>query len=253
MFVGLRRLETRIRDAHTNLALEEAIFTLNESRTVRVWGNERSVIIGRAQLAKFETDMEYCENERIPVVRRFTAGGAVYNGPGNLNWSIFLRNGSAVGKTGVGDGARGVFRTSASIIVEVLRRLGIQARLEEPNRIVTEEGKVSGMAAYLSRERVLCHGTLLLRANLEEASALTSPKRIQIDPKYVRSREARMANLGIKESSFIKGLWEVLQDGSDEDSGLDELSGEELQLAERLTKYRDREWNLGDPFKVKLN
>lgn len=246
-------METRIRDAHTNLALEEAIFTLNESRTVRVWGNERSVIIGRAQLAKFETDMEYCENERIPVVRRFTAGGAVYNGPGNLNWSIFLRNGSAVGKTGVGDGARGVFRTSASIIVEALRRLGIQARLEEPNRIVTEEGKVSGMAAYLSRERVLCHGTLLLRANLEEASALTSPKRIQIDPKYVRSREARMANLGIKESSFIRGLWEVLQDGSDEDSGLDELSGEELQLAERLTKYRDREWNLGDPFKVKLN
>lgn len=251
--MGLRRLETRITDAHTNLALEEAIFTLNESRTVRVWGNERSVIIGRAQLAKFETDMEYCENERIPVVRRFTAGGAVYNGPGNLNWSIFLRNGSAVGKTGVGDGARDVFRTSASIIVEALRRLGIQARLEEPNRIVTEEGKVSGMAAYLSRERVLCHGTLLLRANLEEASALTTPRRIQIDPKYVRSREARMANLGIKESSFIRGLWEVLQDGSDEDSGLDELSGEELQLAERLTKYRDREWNLGDPFKVKLN
>ncbi|MBI2649631.1 MAG: lipoate--protein ligase family protein [Thaumarchaeota archaeon] len=251
--MGLRRLETRISDAYTNLALEEAIFNLNESRTVRVWRNERSVIIGRAQLAKFETDVEYCESERIPVVRRFTAGGAVYNGPGNLNWSIFLRNGSANGKTGTGDGARSVFSTSASIIVEVLRRLGIQARLEEPNRIVTDEGKVSGMAAYLSRERVLCHGTLLLRANLEDAAALTSPKRIQIDPKYVRSREARIANLGLKESSFIRGLWEILQEGSDEDSGLGELSGEELQVAERLTKYRDREWNLGDPFKVKLN
>ena len=251
--MGLRRLETSISDAYANLALEEAIFTLNEGRTVRVWRNERSVIIGRAQLAKFETDMEYCESERIPVVRRFTAGGAVYNGPGNLNWSIFLKNGSAVGKTGVPDGARGVFRTSASIIVEVLRRLGIEARLEEPNRIVTDEGKVSGMAAYLSRERVLCHGTLLLRANLEEAAALTSPKRIQLEQKYVRSRETRMANLGIKESSFTRSLWEVLRDSADEDSELDELSGEELQLAGRLTKYRDTDWNLGDPFKVNLN
>lgn len=251
--MGLRRIETSIKDAYANLALEEAVFRLNGGKTVRVWRNERSVIIGRAQLAKFETDLEYCEGEAIPVVRRFTAGGAVYNGPGNLNWSIFLKNGSDDRKIGFARDAGGVFRMSASVIVEALRRLGIEARLEEPNRIVTDEGKVSGMAAYLSRERVLCHGTLLLGADLEEAAMLTRPKKVQLDPKYVRSRETRMANLGVKESSFIKRLWEVLDENSEGKCELDDPSEDELQLASKLTKYRDANWNFGDPFNVALN
>jgi lipoate-protein ligase A len=251
--MSLRRIETSIKDAYTNLALEEAIFKLNGGRTVRVWRNERSVIIGRGQLAKFETDLDYCEGEAIPVVRRFTAGGAVYNGPGNLNWSIFVKNGSENGAIGFAHDARGVFKMSASIIVEVLRRLGIKAHFDEPNRIVTDEGKVSGMAAYLSRERLLCHGTLLLGANLEEAAMLTTPKKVQLDAKYVRSRETRIANLGIKENSFIRGLWEVLDESSGGKGGLDDLGEEELQLASKLTKYRDANWNFGDPFNVTLN
>jgi len=77
-------------DPFSNLALEEVLFLGLRVSTLRIWSNQKSVIIGRAQLAEFETNLEYCRGAGIPIVRRFTAGGAVYNGPGNLNWSFFV-------------------------------------------------------------------------------------------------------------------------------------------------------------------
>jgi hypothetical protein len=44
----------------------------NEGFVVRVWENSESVIIGRAQLARFETNVEYCQAHGIPIVRRST-------------------------------------------------------------------------------------------------------------------------------------------------------------------------------------
>ena len=61
------------RDPYSNLALEEALFLRNEGLTLRIWENGESVIIGRAQLARFETDVEYCKRNGIPIVRRFTS------------------------------------------------------------------------------------------------------------------------------------------------------------------------------------
>lgn len=245
----LRRLATSIMDAHANLALEEAIFRLNRGVTVRVWGNERSVIVGRAQLAAYETDLDRCATAGVPVVRRFTAGGAVYNGPGNLNWSLVTERGHEHGPIRFAWDVRGVFRMGASVIVETLRRLGVEARLDEPNRIVTREGKVSGMAAYLSREALLCHGTILLKADLEEAAALTKPRGCEVEKKYVRSRDATMANAGVDGELFIRTLWEVLDEGGEERSPLENPSPQELSLARKLEeKYRDSDWNLGDPF-----
>ena len=80
-----------------NLAMEEALFLMNEGFLVRVWRNRESIIIGRAQLAAFETDVAYCKDHGIPIVRRFTAGGTVYNGPGNVNWSLFVARGVSSG------------------------------------------------------------------------------------------------------------------------------------------------------------
>ena len=88
-----RFLETTLGDPFSNLALEEVLFTGLHYPTLRIWENQRSVVIGRAQLARAEADLEYCHRTSAPVVRRFTAGGAVYNGPGNLNWPFFVPRG----------------------------------------------------------------------------------------------------------------------------------------------------------------
>ena len=123
-----RFLSASCEDPYADFALEEAIFRGLKRVTARVWRNSLSVIIGRAQLAELETDLAYCRMNGIPVVRRFTAGGAVYNGPGNFNWSLFIParcdgNGLAFERD-----PRGVFRLASSVVVRALRNCGVESR-----------------------------------------------------------------------------------------------------------------------------
>ena len=54
------------------------------------------------------------------------------------------------------------------------------------------------MAAYISKDGLLCHGTFLLDADLEEARRLTEPA-ASAGEKIHRSRSDRMANTGIEQ------------------------------------------------------
>jgi lipoate-protein ligase A len=233
-----------------NLALEEALFLKNEGFTVRVWENRESVIIGRAQRAEFETDLDYCRANGIPVVRRFTAGGAVYHGPGNLNWSLFVSSGMGSGGLRYETSPGEIFRSASSPLISSLAACGVTARLDPPNRILSDDGKVSGMAAYVSRRGFLCHGTLLVSADLERVKKLTTPSKRELERRYTRSRDFRTANTRLSVDSFIRTFVSTLAD----ETGMTIESGptreEERELARELlsSRYGTHQWNLGDPF-----
>ncbi len=233
-----------------SLALEEALFLRNEGVILRVWENSESVIIGRAQLASFETDVGYCRANGIPVVRRFTAGGAVYNGPGNLNWSLFVARGVDSGSLRYESSPHAIFRAAARPLLSALASSGVEAKLDPPNRVVTKEGKVSGMAAYVSRKGFVCHGTLLIGADLKRVKALTTPSAEAIGRKYTRSRDTKTANVALGVDSFIRSLVGTLADESHLALETAKPGGKELELMEELlsTRYGDDAWNLGDPF-----
>ncbi|MDA4112994.1 MAG: lipoate--protein ligase family protein [Thaumarchaeota archaeon] len=235
--------------AYANLALEEAILRENRALILRLWGNERSVIIGRAQLARFETDVDRCAREGVPIVRRVTAGGAIYNGPGNINWSLFVGREFSAGGIRYLWGVHDVFRMAADLVVRATAACGVETWLEEPNRILSAEGKVSGMAAYLSREGLLCHGTLLLNADLADASSLTQPAEVQLEKRYTRSRAMRIANTGIGSDAFIASMRGVVKEetGGEIEPG-EPTEPERTRMASLMTRYSDPAWNLGDPF-----
>jgi lipoate---protein ligase len=235
--------------APANLALEEAVLRENSGLVLRLWNNERSVIIGRAQLARFETDVDRCLREGIPIVRRVTAGGAIYNGPGNINWSLFVGRGFSEGRIRYLWGVREVFSMAADLVVRAAGSCGVRTWLDEPNRILSAEGKVSGMAAYLSRGGLLCHGTLLLGADLDDAAALTRPSEVQLERRYTRSRAMKVANTGITSDAFIASMRSVVEDEIGERIEPEKPSESERRTADSLLpKYNDPVWNLGDPF-----
>jgi len=233
-----------------NLALEEALFLKNEGLVLRVWENEESVIIGRGQLANFETDVDYCQAHRIPIVRRFTAGGAVYNGPGNVNWSVFVARSMTSGRLRYDSSPHSIFRVASRPILLALAASGVAAWLDPPNRILTSEGKISGIAAYVSRKGFLCHGTLLVAADLEKVRALTTPSAQAIERKYTRSRDTKTANAGLDVDSFIRNVVSTVADESGLAVETSAPEAEELELMRELvaTRYSDVAWNLGDPF-----
>ncbi|HVC26759.1 MAG TPA: biotin/lipoate A/B protein ligase family protein [Nitrososphaerales archaeon] len=239
-------------DPAANLALEEALFLRNERFIVRVWENRESVIIGRAQLAGYETDVGYCKAHGIPVVRRFTAGGTVYNGPGNLNWSIFVARGIGSGSLRYESSPHAIFSSASSPVLSALAASGVEAWLDPPNRILTREGKISGMAAYVSRKGFLCHGTLLVGADLARVKALTTPSPEALERRYTRSRDARTANAQLDVDSFIHTLVRTLADETKLAIEMGSPDEGERELARDLlaTRYGSEAWNLGDPFAI---
>lgn len=236
---------------HANLALEEAILEGNAGLVLRIWSNERSIVIGRAQLARYETDLAYCQENRIPVVRRLTAGGAVYNGPGNVNWSLFVGRAFASGSIRYIWGVREVFRMAGEIVAQASGACGVEAWLEAPNRVISRDGKVSGMAAYISRLGLLCHGTFLLEADLELAKRLTDPSSTSLDRRYTRSNAMKMANTGIRLPSFIAAMRGVVAERTGLEIETTQPTGGEISaMGKLLPKYLDPHWSLGDPFEV---
>jgi len=237
--------------AYSNLALEEAMLRTNRGLLLRVWTNEKSVIVGRAQLAQYETDLDRCAREGIPVVRRVTAGGTVYHGPGNANWSLFVGREFSSGGLRYIWGVGELFKMAAGLVTEASGRCGVSTWLDGPNRILSKEGKVSGMAAYVSREGLLCHGTFLLSADLDEAKRLTEPADRQLERRYTRSRSMKMANTGIGLASFIASMRDVVAEKIGRELDVDQTRTDEKRAMESLIeKYRSPAWNLGDPFEV---
>jgi lipoate-protein ligase A len=234
-------------DPYSNLAAEEALFRIVRTPSLRVWENQRSVVIGRAQLAAIETDLDYCAAQGIPIVRRFTAGGAVYNGPGNINWTFFAQRLSEHRRIRYSNDAKEVFSLFGSIVAEALSACSVECRFVPPNRIETSMGKVSGMAAYISRDGLICHGTLLLNADLVEVARVSRPSDVVVERKYPRSRLARVANVGLGRDAFVGSILEA----AGLDWGPEELAREELDLTASLReKYASPAWNLGDPFSL---
>jgi lipoate-protein ligase A len=232
------------------LALEEALFLRNHGFIARVWENRESVIIGRAQLASFETDTKYCKEYGIPIVRRFTAGGTVYNGPGNLNWSLFVARTMTSSQLRYESGPHAIFKTASSPLLSALAESGVEAWLDPPNRILTREGKVSGMAAYVSRQGFLCHGTLLVGADLRRVKALTTPSPEAIGRRYTRSRDTKTANAALDVDSFIHTFVRTLAEETRLELEAATPDEKERALMKDLlaSRYGNEEWNLGDPF-----
>jgi lipoate-protein ligase A len=234
----------------SNLALEEALFLKNEGVMLRVWENKESVIIGRAQLAQFETDVGYCQAKGIPIVRRFTAGGAVYNGPGNINWSLFVGRNAGSGSVRYDSSPHAIFRTASRLLLLALSESGVEAQLDPPNRILTTDGKISGMAAYVSRKGFLCHGTLLVGADLSRVKALTTPSARGAARKYTRSRDMKTANVALDVDLFIRTFVGTLAEETKLAMREARPDANELGLMRELMaiRYGHAAWSLEDPF-----
>jgi lipoate---protein ligase len=152
-----------------NLAREEALSACSHGvPTLRLWRNDRCVVVGRAQIVGAETDAAACREFDIPVLRRFTGGGAVFHDPGNLNVSVIAARDDAAVRAALGLGLAGLYALVLGPLAQAVRALAGGA-----TNVTTDEraawigdGKVSGVAAWLGSRAVLVHATLLVDSDL---------------------------------------------------------------------------------------
>ncbi|MBN1926848.1 MAG: lipoate--protein ligase [Prolixibacteraceae bacterium] len=231
-----------LNDPAFNLAAEEYLFRNSDDDLLFLYINSPSVVIGKHQNALAEIDPWYIYENKIPVIRRLSGGGAVYHDPGNLNFSFH--------KT-VADPAKISFSVFTIPVVKALKQMGIPAEITKRNDIFVNGLKVSGHAEHVFRKRVLSHGTLLLNANREKLS-----KALHVAPglysgKAIKSVRSNIANI----SDFLKKPISMNEFIASIKTHFDETGGEgfksftknEIATIEKLAneKYRTWEWNFG--------
>ncbi|MFB0569692.1 MAG: biotin/lipoate A/B protein ligase family protein [Nitrososphaeria archaeon] len=226
-------------DPALNLALDEALLLAandeQEADTLRLWRNQNCVVLGRREDAAREVNLEEAARHGTKIARRFTAGGTVYHDLGNLNWTLVFHRDTRVfaGWSNI----RGMFHALSEPLVEALTDAGADAKFQPPNSINVHGRKISGMAAYLRSDSILCHGTLLVTTNLTRLEALLRNPRFQMT-----TLQRELGEVDIREiAEAVKRSYEARVDRFITTSP----SAEELRLASYLkkSKYCTDSWN----------
>ncbi len=184
-------LDTR-REPLGNLAREEALARTGSVPTLRLWRNERCVVLGRSQVALAEVDEGACRSLRVPVYRRFTGGGAVYQDAGNLNITLVAPRDDALFNARP-DRLRvpGLYGVVLEPLAAAVRALGIAAHAGE-REVVVRGRKIGGVAAWLGAGSVLVHATLLIDADLGTLARVLDGPGLPGDRRWRHTRSRRV-------------------------------------------------------------
>jgi lipoate-protein ligase A len=169
-------------DQAANLALEEALARAGPpSPILRIWQNASCVVIGRAQRPEREVNLAACAASGVPVLRRASGGGTVYQDLGNLNISL-----AAPGRV------PGLGAEVAALVAAVVAGLGLAPRVGERG-VFVGPAKVSGLASQITRDGSLAHATLLVTTPAARVGAFLTPA--PDDPWPADSRRSPVAAL----------------------------------------------------------
>jgi lipoate-protein ligase A len=203
----------------------------------------RSIIVGKHQNTLAEINLDYVRENDIKVVRRLSGGGAVFHDLGNLNFTFTMQGES----NNLID-----FRKYTEPILEVLVKLGIDARFEGRNDLTIEGKKFSGNAMHIWKNKVLSHGTLLFSSHMPDLSKALNADPLKFKDKAVKSIRSRVTNISehLKTPMDVMEFSTLIENHIMEkypEAILYELSEEDhARIGEMVqSKYGTWEWNFG--------
>ncbi len=164
----MKFLELTFDEPSANLACDEAWLEMMEADAsreacLRVWQAKKYfVVLGHSNRRKSEVRVAACNEDRIPIVRRISGGGTVVQGPGCLNYSLFLKNDGRAAKN-IGNTFKYVLERHRRMVEGLC---GVKARLAGISDLAVDGLKFSGNAQYRKAGFVLVHGTFLLNFDL---------------------------------------------------------------------------------------
>jgi len=216
-----------------------------------LWRNDQSVFIGRNQNPYKECQLHNMAKDNVNLVRRHSGGGTVYHSLENTNFSFISRN-EFYDKN-----------RNYEIIINALKKFGVDAEIKGRNDIVVGDKKVSGSAYQMTKikEKMLAvhHGTMLLNVDMAAFSKYLNPNKKKLASKGIASVQARVMNLsevapGINHQNMtdaiIKEFFKAHHQECpitflDESKLLHELDRDPMFL-EIYEKYNNWDWTYGE-------
>jgi lipoate-protein ligase A len=207
-------------DPAANLRFEEELFEevrRSGQPTLLFYVNAPCVVLGRSNRVDEWAIPENLAADGVPLLRRFTGGGAVYHDLDNLNFSFILPRPllapQLAGMAGPA-GPQQYIDFFRRLLIRALKRGGGGYSPGGVSDILLEGRKISGNAQRIAAGIVLHHGTLLLHCPLAAIE------------RYLRIPPNRP---GIPHRGFVGGLHDAGRRHSREQ--LEEWIAQELRAA----------------------
>ncbi len=161
---------------------------------VRIWQcMDEAVVVGVAQKPEAVADLDACRADGIPVLKRFSGGGAVFIGRGCVVYSAIVRLGGAVMRHDV----EGAYRHVLGPVIAGFAAAGVPIEFQPPSDLASAGRKIAGNAQAQRRGAVLVHGSFLVNADLDRiARYLPEPA---VAPEY---------RAGRRHAAFLRNLAE---------------------------------------------
>jgi lipoate-protein ligase A len=236
------------KDVFLNLALEEWLLThAPQVPLLLLYTNAPCVVIGKNQNPWREARLSQMAAEGVALARRISGGGAVYHDEGNLNFSVLC--------------ARADYREERQVewIFQTLERFGLRAARLGKTSLGIDGLKFCGQAFCFRGERVVHHGTLLVRADLCRLQRYLGAELQDIQTQAVASVPVPVANLsalapGLTCEVLSAALAETFQDLYGGGCPAPALPAADA-LRELAERNRSAEWILGATprFEVTMN
>ena len=121
------------------------------------------VCIGYHQDVEQEVDLEFCSRNNIPVFRREVGGGAVFLDGNQLFFHLILNRDNPIAPKKIDT----FYEKFLNPVIEVHRRIGIDAKYKPVNDLVVESRKISGTGAGEIGDSIVFVGNLILDFDYE--------------------------------------------------------------------------------------
>ncbi len=223
-----------------SLAIDEALLLSAEEgaadESLRFWSSRSLfVVVGYSRSVAADVDVQRCRRDGVPILRRYSGGGTVLQGPGCLNYNLVLRRDREKELATITGTTRAILRRHVAALSPFLT--GTISR-EGDSDLAIDGKKFSGNAQRRLSACVQIHGTLLLDFDLRFFERyLREPDR---QPEYRGGRTHRdfVANIPLR-SELVRDLlvsaWNATGPPAEPP----------LSLAGRLVneRYGREEWN----------
>ncbi len=238
--VKFKFIYSDITDPYFNIASEEYLLKQTDGYYIYLWRNSPAVILGVNQNALAEVNLNYTESNGIKVVRRLTGGGAVYHDLNNLCYTVIAPFDEEVDN----------YKRFTKPVIDYLNSMGVKAEFSGRNDITIDGKKISGNAQTVYNGRIMHHGTLLFKTDINALDGALKPNKLKIQSKGIKSIRARVTNIydhlieKISPTEFIEGLKNYLK----KDLEVKEFSKVDIENINLLVKnkYSTYEWNIGN-------
>lgn len=189
----MRCLTSTSNDPYFNLAMEEYLLKNSNEEIFLLYFNEPCIVVGKHQNILSEIDIQFAIKNNIKLARRISGGGTVYQDLNNLNF-CFIHNCSNYAQIN--------FSKFILPITKTLQQMGLNVHLTDRNDILIDAKKISGNAMHVYKTRVLSHGTLLYKTDLNKLSCTLKNQYTKYIDKAIKSTPSKVTNISYYYDTF---------------------------------------------------